>query len=68
MNGIIAKNKQILRPTMTKMNVTVYMKPALHIVTMLRIVSIEKLTSKIMLTAITANNHALDAGRKLNFH
>ena len=39
---------------MTKMNVTVYMKPALHYVIMLRIVSIEKLTSELMLTTITA--------------
>ena len=53
---------------MTKMNVIVYMKPTLHYVIMLRIVSIEKLTSKIILAIITANNHTLDTGRKLNVH
>ena len=53
---------------MTKMNVIVYMKPALHYVIMLRIVSIEKLTSELMLTTITANNHLLGTGRKLKVY
>ena len=53
---------------MTKMNVIVYMKPALHYVIMLRIVSIEKLTSELMLTTITDNNHLLGTGRKLKVY